>query len=347
MTSPLHAAPGASGTAAGSEVTAIIVSYRTAALTLKAVEALHASFRETGLPDRVMVIDNASGDAATLGPALRDGGYGDWVRLVEAPRNGGYGYGNNLAAKLALEQGPVRYFWLVNPDTMVDPMAATWLKRSLDADPGRGIAGSSFTNQDGSLWPIAFRFPTVLSEFTHAVSWGPMSRLLQRHVVARSMAQDAEAPVDWVAGASMMIRASLMQRLGGFDERFFLYYEETDLCFRAKASGAAVVYQPSSHVMHIAGASTKLTERGRAPPRMPPYWFASRGRYYRLRYGLVGWLLVDMMTLIGLVVGGAKRRLLGRPRTAPEHFFWDLIRHSGLRPRGEGLPPMISSLQER
>jgi GT2 family glycosyltransferase len=341
--------PGAGADPAGagrrSEVTAILVSYRTAELSVGSVEALWRSHQASGLPDHVIVIDNDSGDAPAIASAFEAAGYGEWAEVVKAPRNGGFGYGNNLGMTRALARGPVRYFWLLNPDTVPAADAVLPLKRCLDENPGVGVVGGSCSNADGSSWPIAFRFPTPWSEFEQGVQWGLVTRLLRRYVVAREMPQSGVSPIDWVAGASMMMPARLAQQLEGFDESFFLYFEETDLCFRAAAEGFATWYVPASHVMHIAGASTQLTRRGVTPPRMPTYWFESRRRYFRLRYGLLGSGLVDLLSLAGLAIGSFKAALLRRPTGRPAHFLGDLLRNSVLAGRGWQLEPRRSGWQ--
>lgn len=315
------------------QVVAVIVSYRSAALAIQAVAGLAQARRQTGWPQRVVVVDNDSGDAEPIHQAIQAAGQADWVQVVRAPRNGGFGYGNNVGMAQALATGPVDHFWLLNPDTVVEPAAAEPLLQCLQNHPQAGIVGSGFNNADGSDWPIAFRFPSAASEFEQGVRWGLVSRLLRRHVVARVMPREP-AQVDWVAGASMMIRRDLACRLGGFDERFFLYFEETDLCRRAAALGWQTWYAPHSRVMHIAGCSTELTRRDALPPRMPAYWFESRRRYFCLQNGVWGALVADAAALVGVALGALKRRLLRRPADGPPHLLKDLWRHSLLRGQG-------------
>jgi len=323
--------------AASQSVVAVIVTYRSAALTIQSLTALAASRASTGLPGRVIVVDNDSGDAASIAQAVNSAGYGGWAEVLRAPLNGGFGYGNNFGMAHALAAGAVDYFWLLNPDTVVEPGAALPLKQCLDERPQVGIVGSGFNNADGSDWPIAFRFPSAASEFEQGFGWGVVSALLRRHVVPRVMPRQL-ARVDWVAGASMMMRASLVQRLGGFDEGFFLYYEETDLCRRAAQLGYETWYQPESRVMHIAGCSTQLTKRNERPPRLPAYWFESRRRYFVLQHGLWGALWVDTAALLGMALGELKRMALRRASAQPPHLLRDFWRHSLVR--GQGWQPM-------
>jgi GT2 family glycosyltransferase len=111
------------------------------------------------------------------------------------------------------------------------------LVRFLEAHPDVGIAGGSFENLDGSEWPKAFRFPSLLSEFEEGLQFGLVSRVLRRWVVPQLMTPVPPQPIDWVVAASMMIRWSVSDRIVGFDDNYFLYFEETDLCFRPKKAG--------------------------------------------------------------------------------------------------------------
>jgi N-acetylglucosaminyl-diphospho-decaprenol L-rhamnosyltransferase len=152
---------------------------------------------------------------------------------VKAPKNGGFAYGNNLAIQRAYEVGPPDYVYLLNPDTVLRKGAIGVLAHFLEAHPDVGIAGSSFENLDGTDWPIAFRFPSMLSEFEGGLQFGLATWVLRRWVIAVQMSKVAQ-PIDWVPGASMMIRRAVIEAIGGLDENYFLYFEETDFCLRAE-----------------------------------------------------------------------------------------------------------------
>lgn len=313
------------------QVAVVIVSYRSAALTIDCLRSLQAERAQTDFGLRAVVVDNASGDAVEIEAALQREGWSDWVDLLVAPRNGGFAYGNNLGLAHALRQYQPDYLHLLNPDTRVRPGAVRALVEFLQHNPTVGIAGSSFENGDGSDWPIAFRFGSALSELEAAVSWAPLSRLLQRWRVARVMAPVPQA-VDWCAGASMMLRRAVLAQTAGLDESFFLYFEEAEFCWRARRAGFETWYVPASRVVHIAGQSTKLTERDAAPKRLPAYWFESRRRYFQLTLGLPQAILTDLLALSGGVLGRLKLILQGRRQQIVPHYLSDLWRHSLLRP---------------
>jgi GT2 family glycosyltransferase len=317
-------------------VAVVIVSYRCAALTVDCLRSLQTERLHPGIALSVVVVDNASGDHAEIAEAIVREGWSDWVELVQAPRNGGFAYGNNLGFAHAEQLWQPHYFHVLNPDTRVKPGAVRALLDFLENTPAAGIAGSSFENGDGSDWPIAFRFGSMLSELESGLRIGLVSRLLGRWRVARVMDKTTQA-VDWCAGASMMLRRSMLARTGGMDEQFFLYFEEAEFCWRAARAGFQTWYVPASRVIHIAGQSTKLTERNAAPKRLPDYWFESRRRYFQLTLGLRQALITDLLTLCGGALGQIKLTLQGRRHEIVPQYLAGVWRHSVLHSRNRSL----------
>jgi GT2 family glycosyltransferase len=318
------------------DVAVVIVTYRTAELTiacLRSVQEERQASKEITV--RAVVVDNASGDAAVIRSALEAEGWQSWVTVIEAPVNGGFAYGNNLGAQHAYAEKHPDYVYVLNPDTEVRPGAIGSLVRFLEASPQVGIAGGSFEHLDGRLWPIAFRFPTIVSELSHGLQIGIVSRLLQRWTVAWPMIQLPQR-IDWICGAAMMIRPAVFDRIGGFDENYFLYFEETDFCNRARQAGYATWYVPESRVMHIMGQSTKVTDEKAVLQRFPAYWFQSRRRYFAVTFGVVHAVVIDLVAVLANCLGLMKRLALRRPSVP--YYIRDLIKHSVLWPRNRAFP---------
>jgi GT2 family glycosyltransferase len=332
---------------AETDVAVVIVTYRSAPLTIEALRSVEAERIASGLRVRAIVVDNNSGDLPLIERAAAQHAWASWLTLVNAPRNGGFAYGNNLGIAHAYSAGVPDFVYLLNPDAQVRPGAITALVRFLKDKPDVGIAGSSFENLDGSDWPIAFRFPTLFSELDAGLQWGLVSRLLRRWVVARVMTQTAQ-PVDWICGASMMIRPAVLAAIGGLDENYFLYFEETDFCRRARLAGYPTWYVPQSRVMHVMGQSTGVTDLRQGPQRLPAYWFASRRRYYVLAFGLGRAVAIDLVALVANSVGHCKRILQGRRGAGVPHFIRDLLRHSVLwaRNRPIDIRPAINQRRQ-
>lgn len=330
------------GSMAARSVLIVIVNYKTPALSIGAVESLEAEVRRHGRA-RVVVVDNPSGDDSQerIGRALEERGWGDFASLVCAPVNGGFAYGNNLVVRTALaSDDPPDFVWLLNPDTKVQPGALAPLVEFLDARPEVGIVGSALEDPDGTSWPYAFRFPTLLSEFEHSARLGFITRLLGKHAFVRKMADYPER-IDWLPGASMMVRREVFDRVGLMDEEYFLYLEETDFCLQSARAGFECWRVPASRVMHIAGQSTGVTDRSAPPRRLPAYWFESRSRYWLKNYGRSYGIAADLLAILLFALWRVRRPLQRKADEDPPHYLQDLWRHSTLF---VGVPPTNSRL---
>ncbi|MGB5810355.1 MAG: glycosyltransferase family 2 protein [Polyangiales bacterium] len=307
----------------------IIVNYRVADLAMACLRSLvEERARVPGL--RATVVENDSGDEAALRAGLRDATFDGWVDLIVAERNGGFSYGNNHVMRRLLEgSDAAEYVLLLNPDTQIRPGAVETLVAFMEANPKVGLAGAGLENEDGSEWPIAFRFPGVLSEFESGASFGPISKLLRKYAVAQTMG-DAAQPVDWVPGAAMIVRRQVLHDAGLMDERYFLYFEETDFCLAARRAGWPCWYVPDARVMHIAGQSTGVTVRNQRPARLPGYWFESRRHYFVKNHGQFYAWMADMAFLSGLTLYHAKRTLQRREDDGPPQLFRDFLHHSAI-----------------
>jgi GT2 family glycosyltransferase len=307
----------------------VIVNYRTASLTIECIRSLTCEVESMpGL--QVAVVDNASGDGSVekIQTAIATEGWSHWVSFLPSERNGGYAYGNNLAIRPALQSpDPPDYILLLNPDTQVRASALKTLVEFMEQRPEVGISGSSIEEADGSLFDTAFRFPNILSEIDSSLRLGLVTRLLANWIVVRKMGNE-EAQVDWLPGASMMIRRQVFEDIGLMDEGYFLYYEETDFCLQAKRSGWQCWYVPDSRIMHIAGQSTGVTVRTDRPKRLPQYVFDSRRRYFLKNHGVLYAALTDLVTIVGNALWSVRRRIQRKPDTDPPYYLWDFIRNS-------------------
>ena len=319
------------------DVVVVIVTYKCAGLTIESLQSVAAERSGVDFHIRAIVVDNASGDGPQIAEAIEAHGWGSWATLVVATKNGGFAYGNNLGIARAFAERPPSYVYLLNPDAQVRRGAIQALARFMDAHPDVGIVGSSFENLDGSDWPIAFHFPSLISELLQGMEIGALMRLFKRWTVAQTMTKVPQ-PIDWICGASMLIRPAVLESIGGMDENYFLYFEETDFCFRARQAGFPTWYVPEGRVMHIMGQSTSVTDLTKGPKRLPGYWFESRRRYFAVTYGVGHAIRIDLVTLLACSIGLMKRTIMGRMHTATPRFIRDLIHHSVIWPRNRNLP---------
>jgi len=329
MQQPFGSTPAAAG--GSRDVLVVIVNYRTAALVIESLASLAGEIAASP-GSRVVVVDNASGDgsAETLARAVVERGWSAWASVRPSAVNGGFSYGNNLVVREALAASATQrpaYVWVLNPDTRVDPGAMAALVDFAEAHPRVGIAGSALRNDDGSEWPYAFRFPSFWSELESGARLGPLSRLLRKRAVLRAM-NDQPAQVDWMPGASMLVRREVFEQVGLMDEGYFLYYEETDFFLHAQRAGWESWYVPASRVMHIAGASTGVTGEKVMKKRMPAYWFESRRRYFVKNHGRAYAMAVDAAWLLAHLSFRARRALQRKPDTDPPRLAADFLAHS-------------------
>lgn len=323
--SPLHQAVEACS------VLVVIVNYRTATLTINCLRSLAQEVHS--LPNtRVAVVDNASGDnsVTAIQQAIATEGWGEWATMMPSNHNGGFSYGNNFAIRPALESAqPPDYVWLLNPDTEVRPGALRALLEFMQQKPEAGICGSSFEEEDGKPWPIAFRFPSILSELENGVRLGIVSKWLANWKVAQVMPEQ-QTQIEWMPGASMLIRRGVFETVGLMDEGYFLYYEETDFCLQAVRHGWECWYVPESRVMHIAGQSTGVTAVTDQPKRLPQYWFNSRRRYFVKNHGHFYTAIVDAVWFVGFVLWRGRRVVQQKPDTDPPYLLQDFLRNSAV-----------------
>ncbi len=307
----------------------VILNYRTAEMTLDSIAAALRGME--GIDGEITVVDNDSRDGSfeRISAAVAEAGW-TRVRVLCSPRNGGYGAGNNFGIHAGLSDGRVpKYVYVLNSDAFPRAGAIRALLDYLEAHPDCGFAGSRIVGADDAPHRTAFRFPSILGEFEAAARIGPVTRLLRNSVVAMPI-PESTTPVDWLAGASVMIRRRALDTIGFFDERFFLYFEETDLCRRARRAGWPIVYVPDSLVTHIGSVSTGA----QGWRRTPGYWFDSRMYYFTKNHGRLYALLATAASLAGGLIWRLRRLIQRQPNTDPKYFLRDLALHAlrGLGP---------------
>jgi N-acetylglucosaminyl-diphospho-decaprenol L-rhamnosyltransferase len=241
-------------------VDAVVVSYNSRDTLRGCVEPL------AGMPGvAVKVVDNASPDdgLATIADLP--------VEVIRSGRNGGFAFGCNLGAAA----GSAPYVLLLNPDARLDREALDALVAVLDREPGVALAGPRQVDDDGGLVLSQRTFPRLRTAFAKAFF---VHRVLPRagwtdDLVYDRAAYESPGSPDWISGACMLIRRSALESVGGLDEGFFLYCEETDLCRRLRQAGHDIRFEPRATVRHTGGASV---------PRAQLLWIHARSR---LRYG--------------------------------------------------------------
>ncbi len=305
----------------------VILNYKTADMTLKAADSAVTALNHFTDDWQLTIVDNDSQDGSydiiKREISRKKDTHWQKVNVVESGQNGGFGAGNNFAIRPALDANPPpEYIYILNSDAFPDLTAIEILVEHLDNHQQTGIAGSYIYGIDNVPHPTAFRFPTIYSEIESAVGVGAVSRLLDNYVVSMGI-PEATRKVDWLAGASMMFKSSMLRQVGLFDEKFFLYFEETDLCKRALGMGWETVYVKESKVAHIGSVSTGRNEW----QRIPEYWLDSRKYYFCKNHGRAYNGVATVAKLLGGLVWQIKRRVQKRPDVTPPYFLVDLLKH--------------------
>ncbi|MDW8318684.1 MAG: glycosyltransferase family 2 protein [Anaerolineae bacterium] len=279
-----------------------------------------------------IVVDNASGDGSQ--DMVRS--QFPWARLIANDQNLGFTRANNQG--LAVAEG--RYVLFLNPDTEVHPAALSALLEFAEVHPQVGIVGPQLRYADGSVQSSRRRFPTPATFFLEATvlqRWWPQNRVLSRYYVL-DRPDDAVSQVDWVVGAAMLVRRQVLDQIGGFDEGFFMYSEELDLCRRAVAAGWQVVYLPTAVVTHFEGKSSEQvvaarhirfhSSRVRYVRKYHGPWLAAAVRSFLLLTFVYQWAEEAAKWLASFVVPGQRSR---RPMRRERMAAYAQVLRSGLR----------------
>jgi hypothetical protein len=291
------------------EVSIVIVSYNTCDVLR---ECLLSVRRESGgMNVQVIVVDNASTDGS---PLMVEQEFQD-VLFIRSEVNLGFGGANNLG----LQSARGRYVVLLNSDAFLTEKSLELSVAHMDANPRAGLGAGRLTGRDGSWQPSARMFPTILNDLIVLSGFAakfPQSRFLGR--ADRTWANVMEAAeVDWVPGAYSIIRAEALEAVGAFDPRFFLYYEEVDLCKRIKQKGYSVWYWPDISIVHVGGESSrqiKSLELSQSGAQLSLWRMQSMLLYYRKHHGPIAWFA--MITEVAWYWMRSQRR---RYSSDPDH----------------------------
>jgi GT2 family glycosyltransferase len=266
----------------------LIVNYNTANLLAPMFAACERAAQ--GLQVRYWVVDNASRDDSVAILRTRFPHVGLEVNV----ENVGFGRANNQL----LERVQGDYVLLLNTDAFVQPETLQRTLAYMDAHPHCGVLGVKLVGRDGALQPSCRYFPTPWNVFLARTGLGrflPQSRMVDDMKWDHASVREC----DWVPGCYYLVRRQVLDQLGLFDPRYFLYYEEVDHCKRVKDAGWQVVYYPDTTVVHIGGESAKSDgELSAAGRQISALQIESELLYFRKHHGLGGLLgHLALMTL--------------------------------------------------
>jgi GT2 family glycosyltransferase len=306
------------------DLSVVILNWNTRRDLEKCLRSLECP--QPGIAFEIVVVDNASDDRSR--EMVRD--LFPQARLIVNPRNLGFGAGNNVA----IPQTTGRYVLFLNSDTLVQEGALAAMVHHADANPDIGILGPKLLNADGSLQYSCRRYPNLGTGFFRNT---PLGRLFPHNRFASDyLMQDWDhatpRDVDWVSGAALMIRRTLLDRIGGFDDAFFMYCEDVDLCWRANHTPCSpsslggsghwrVTYFPDAVIYHVIGRSSD-----KVPTRMTYEFHRSQYLFYRKHYAASTPLPLRPIIPVGIALRAAGQIVRYR------------VRHWQRRLRGQGDP---------
>jgi N-acetylglucosaminyl-diphospho-decaprenol L-rhamnosyltransferase len=259
-------------------ISVILVNYNTAHLLDQCISDLRAAAKHIEL--QLIVVDNASRDDSRL--VLQEKYATD--HLIFNPTNVGFGRANNQALAVLEHE----YVLLLNTDAFVAPDTLDKTLQYMQNHPDCGVLGVRLKGRDGVLQPSCRYFPTPLNTFLFRTG---LHRLFPSVQQVDDMQWDHASPrgCDWVPGCYYLTRRSVINQVGLFDPRFFLYFEEVDHCKAVKAAGHQVIFYSDTTVIHIGGESAKsdnpLTTQGRQVSKLQ---IESETLYFRKHFGLIG-----------------------------------------------------------
>ena len=235
----------------GTDVAAVIVNYKAREVLLRCVQSLRAEGVRT-----IVVVDNDSRDGSAEALAAADPD----ARFLATGANLGYG----PAANRGVAAVDTPYVLILNPDVEVEPGAVKALVAALEREPALAAVGPRVEEPDGSVYPSGRPFPDLVVAAGHAflgyaAPWNRFTRAYRMLDWDRTTFRH----VDWISGSCVLARRMAYEAVGGFDEAYFMYAEDVDLCWRWQRAGWRVACEPAARVVHLGAVSTN-----QAPYRM-------------------------------------------------------------------------------
>jgi len=221
-------------------------------------------------PFEVVLVDNASSDGTVK--SIRDK-FPDVVVIANS-QNRGFAAANNQG----IEKARGEYIFLLNPDTIVQLNSLNILIEFMDKNEDVGICGPQLLNQDGTVQPSVRGFPTFRGALYRHTAFRHLRIFKNEYKkwLMKGFDHKTQTDVDQVMGAALMVRRSVIDRIGVMDERFFMYYEEVDLCYRIKQAGWRIVFTPEAKITHLGGKSS-----GQMPVRKRIMMLTSLLKFFR------------------------------------------------------------------
>lgn len=276
------------------DVSIIIVNYKTIKLVTECIQSIIS--HTFGISYEIIVVDNNSGD--DVRGRLNDSfGIGEKIKVLSLSENLGFGKANNEGFKIA--KG--RYFFCLNPDTILMNNAVKILADFLDEHPSVGACGGNLFDVNGKPNHSFRRYlPGFEWEF-NVLAFYKLEKVKYR---GNNEFNHAESPlsVGYITGADLMVRKNVIEQVHGFSPEFFMYFEETDLCYKIKRCGYDVVNVPQAHIIHLEGGSFSGGKAQKINKRAVEMSEISRLVYYKKNTGQFKYYILNVIYMVSLLI---------------------------------------------
>jgi len=266
-------------------VSVLIINYRTPELTLQCVNSLLKI--ETYSNFEILVLENGSKDESY---EFLKKNLPKTVKLVLSEDNLGFAKGNNYLEKHA--KG--KYILFLNSDTYLTKSLLKELVSVLKENEKVAVVGPRILNPDNSIQPSVFRFPSIWESFCYCSFLAVILKPIVLFGGFDAFKYDKQRKVGFVSGACMLISRKDFDLIGKFDERFFMYAEETDLAYRLHLLGRFCLFSPTGDVVHLGGASSK--------EKITEMFVLNRKRYFLKHFGAFGSKFIILELMIGFLL---------------------------------------------
>ena len=276
------------------KISVIIINYKTPELTIECIRSINKF--EKAVEYEIIVVDNCSKDGSLdlLNKEFPN------IKIVESPKNLGFAGGNNLGVKHSAGE----YLLFLNSDTYLTKPFFKDILGFYQQSQRPGVIGPRILNQDKTIQPSIFKFPTIFRAFCESFflcSIFPRSSVFGDF---RKFKYKSIKKVDFVSGACFLIARDLFNESNGFDDQYFMYAEETDLMFRLHNKGHINYFWPYGDIIHLGGASSETQGK------FNTVFFESKIKYYNKHYGINGLRLFLILKIIGYFIRNLINALL-------------------------------------
>lgn len=265
------------------EIAIIIVNYNLAEEVKSLLESIFKFVKVNNF--KVFVVDNNSSDRSIENLKEKF----PLAEFIFLNTNLGFGHANNFIFK----NYKAKYYLLLNPDTILVNDVVSDLVRFAKANQDAGIVGATLLNEDGTVQHSARRFPGILSEFMNIFGMGEKGfKLIKK--IRHKISNKSHYETDFIYGSCMLIKSEVLEKIGYFDEKFFLFSEETDLCYRLKKySNFKVYYYRDAKILHSGGKITNQNKSKRIKQNL-----SSQLLFYEKNYSFIKVLILRILNIL-------------------------------------------------